>query len=194
MERLYSFTVSTLPALSGGQHGRDAPGSFHGCRLFEWCAGRSHSGPWRAGPRWPATPHARGKVQVFFSPNNSSLSIGDDVKVCNMWGVLSILTTFPPTRGRGMLPRGGAPRGGAPRGGPGRGGAGRGAPVGRGGPPPAPSNRGGAAGRSRPPAASQRMTPAPALAHQQHQPSESYEEYVSHGVVCASGSQINVLI
>lgn len=129
----------------------------------------------------------------FSSSNNTSLDIGDYVKVCNMWGVLSILTTCPnnaplPPRGRGMLPRGGAPRGGAPRGGPGRGGVARGAPVGRGGPPPAPSNRGGAAGRSRPPAASQRMTPAPALAHQQHQPSESYEEYVSHCVVCARGS------
>ncbi|KAK3553934.1 hypothetical protein QTP70_015286 [Hemibagrus guttatus] len=80
-------------------------------------------------------------------------------------------------RGRGMLPRGGAPRGGAPRGGPGRGGAARGAPVGRGGHPSASSNRGGAAGRSRPPAASQRMAPAPALSHQQHQAPESYEEY-----------------
>ncbi|XP_060727761.1 KH domain-containing, RNA-binding, signal transduction-associated protein 1a [Tachysurus vachellii] len=80
-------------------------------------------------------------------------------------------------RGRGMLQRGGAPRGGAPRGGPGRGGAARGAPVGRGGHPSASSNRGGAAGRSRPPTASQRMTPASALSHQQHQAPESYEEY-----------------
>ncbi|KAM9476411.1 KH domain-containing, RNA-binding, signal transduction-associated protein 1a isoform 1-T3 [Clarias gariepinus] len=84
---------------------------------------------------------------------------------------------MPGARGRGMLPRGGAPRGGAPRGGPGRGGAARGAPVGRGGHPSASSNRGGAAGRSRPPAASQRMAPAPALSHQQHQAPESYEEY-----------------
>lgn len=82
-----------------------------------------------------------------------------------------------------MLPRGGAPRGGAPRGGPGRGGAARGAPVGRGGHPSASSNRGGAAGRSRPPAASQRMAPAPALSHQQHQAPESYEEYVSQTLV-----------
>lgn len=82
-----------------------------------------------------------------------------------------------------MPPRGGAPRGGAPRGGPGRGGVGRGAPAGRGG--PASSNRGGAAGRSRPPAASQRMTPAPALSHQQHQAAEPYEEYVSHRDVAA---------
>lgn len=92
-----------------------------------------------------------------------------------------------------MLPRGGAPRGGAPRGGPGRGGAARGAPVGRGGPPSASSNRGGAAGRSRPPAASQRMTPAPALSHQQHQASEAYEEYVSRCVVHGTCTKFNTV-
>ncbi|XP_062851843.1 KH domain-containing, RNA-binding, signal transduction-associated protein 1a [Trichomycterus rosablanca] len=71
-----------------------------------------------------------------------------------------------PGRGRGMLPRGG-PRGGVPRGGLNRGAA-RG---GRG----AGSTRGGAAGRSRPPTSAQRMTPAPALSHQQAP--EGYDEY-----------------
>lgn len=87
-------------------------------------------------------------------------------------------------RGRGMPPRGGGPHGGAPRGGPGRGAAARGASAPRGGHPPAGPTRGGASTRSRPPASAQRMTPAPALSHQQqhhqHPPKpEGYDEYVS---------------
>lgn len=87
-------------------------------------------------------------------------------------------------RGRGMPPRGGGPPGGAPRGGPGRGASSRGGSAQRGGHPSAGPTRGGASTRSRPPSSAQRMTPAPALSHQQQhhqhpQKPEGYPEYVS---------------
>ncbi|XP_056616394.1 KH domain-containing, RNA-binding, signal transduction-associated protein 1a [Triplophysa dalaica] len=88
----------------------------------------------------------------------------------------------PHPRGRGMPPRGGGPPGGAPRGGPGRGASSRGGSAQRGGHPSAGPTRGGASARSRPPSSAQRMTPAPALSHQQQhhqhpQKPEGYPEY-----------------